>query len=583
MNNYKEKRVEILAVILLVLSMGLASVSVQEISAQESRTDIFLETLSLAEAKTKAKEWDEAALLWERVVELNPVEGRFRYRLATAFYNAKNYRKAIPAYEKAIEFGYGNPANNAYNVASCYALLGEKQQALEWLEKAVKMGFLDLEHAQKDSDLKILQDDPRFQKLLGITDTSKMSREEGWRSDLQFLVREINRRRYGSFGAQAEKEFDADVRKLHDAIPGLTDEQINVGIMKLLVRVGDGHTGFLGVREFTAKPTLTLPLKFYLFEEGMFIIAADPKYKDLLGAEILRFEDHAIAEIVQKLDTVISRDNAIWIKQVAPYRMRYLSLMHALGLISDEKKTSLRVRTIDGKESTIVVEGETGQTFIWNTLPNPETWINLPQTLAAPMPLYLKKVGTNYWFEYLADSKTVYFQFNRIRNDKQENFADFSERLFKFVNDNDVEKLIIDLRWNNGGNTGLLPPLIHGLIKNEKINKQGKLFVIIGRRTFSAAQNAATFIEKDTNARFVGEPTGASPNFVGEEEPFVLPYSKILVNVSNLYWQSSTPTDRRTWIAPLIYVPPTFRAYRENLDPALEAIINYRQIRSKNQ
>jgi hypothetical protein len=191
------------------------------------------------------------------------------------------------------------------------------------------------------------------------------------------------------------------------------------------------------------------------------------------------------------------------------------------------------------------------------------------------VPLYLKNPGAPYWFEYLADNKTVYCQFNSVRNDPKETLAAFSERLFKFVNENDVKKLVIDLRWNNGGNTFLLPPLVHGLIKNEKINQRGHLFVIIGRRVFSAAQNAATFFERDTNATFVGEPTGSSPNFVGEEDPFILPYSKIAANVSDLLWQSAYPQDRRTWIAPQIYLPPTFKAYSTNRDTALEAILAY--------
>jgi hypothetical protein len=132
------------------------------------------------------------------------------------------------------------------------------------------------------------------------------------------------------------------------------------------------------------------------------------------------------------------------------------------------------------------------------------------------------------------------------------------------------------MRWNNGGNTFLSRPLLYGLIKSDKVNKQGKLFVIIGRRTFSAAQNTSTFFERHTNAIFVGEPTGSSPNFVGEETPFTLPYSKITVNVSDLYWQSSWPQDYRTWIAPQIYAPPTFAAYHANRDPAMEAIMLYK-------
>ncbi len=184
-------------------------------------------------------------------------------------------------------------------------------------------------------------------------------------------------------------------------------------------------------------------------------------------------------------------------------------------------------------------------------------------------------MGTNYWFEYLPAHKTVYCQFNTVRNEQKESLAAFAARLFKFSHENAVEKLVIDLRWNNGGNTALLPPLVQGLVRNEQLNQRGKLFVVIGRRVFSAGQNATTFVERHTNAIFVGEPTGSSPNFVGEEDSFVLPYSKIAVNVSDLLWASAYPQDKRTWIAPQIYLPPTFAAFRTNRDVALETILAY--------
>lgn len=55
--------------------------------------------------------------------------------------------------------------------------------------------------------------------------------------------------------------------------------------------------------------------------------------------------------------------------------------------------------------------------------------------------------------------------------------------------------------------------------------------------------------------------------------PFTLPHSKLKVNVSDLYWKSSIPMDRRTWLAPELYAPPTFEAFRANRDPAMEAIL----------
>ena len=92
-----------------------------------------------------------------------------------------------------------------------------------------------------------------------------------------------------------------------------------------------------------------------------------------------------------------------------------------------------------------------------------------------------------------------------------------------------------------------------------------------------AAQNTATFFERHTNATFVGEPTGSSPNFIGEETIFTLPYSKVLANVSDLYWQSAWPMDYRTCIAPHVYTPPTFTAFSAGRDPALEAIMSLKQ------
>ena len=276
---------------------------------------------------------------------------------------------------------------------------------------------------------------------------------------------------------------------------------------------------------------------------------------------------------MKALDPFVSRDNEMRPKQFTPVLMRFLALSNGIGLIPDAKKISMTVKDISGKTRTIDLSVDDAAPDVQRDLP--ANWTSFPQTLDSQLPLYLKNLNSTYWFEYLSDSKTVYFQYNNVINDKAESLAAFSERLFKFIAENPVEKLVIDMRWNSGGNTFLNQPLLLALIRNEKINQRGRLFVIIGRKTFSAAQNSATFFERFTNAIFVGEPSGSSPNFVGEETPFTLPYSKINVNISNLYWASSSPLDFRTWIAPTLYTPPTFEAYKVNRDPAMDAILAF--------
>jgi len=40
-----------------------------------------------------------------------------------------------------------------------------------------------------------------------------------------------------------------------------------------------------------------------------------------------------------------------------------------------------------------------------------------------------------------------------------------------------------------------------------------------------------------------------------------------------VYWESSWPEDFRKWIAPQIFVEPTFAAFRSSQDSAMDAIV----------
>ena len=52
-----------------------------------------------------------------------------------------------------------------------------------------------------------------------------------------------------------------------------------------------------------------------------------------------------------------------------------------------------------------------------------------------------------------------------------------------------------------------------------------------------------------------------------------LPYSRMSGSIASMGGGASA--DTRTWIAPPLYAPPSFEAYRARRDPALEAILAY--------
>ncbi|HHP7239953.1 hypothetical protein [Longibacter sp.] len=48
-------------------------------------------------------------------------------------------------------------------------------------------------------------------------------------------------------------------------------------------------------------------------------------------------------------------------------------------------------------------------------------------------------------------------------------------------------------------------------------------------------------LDRLTDARFVGEPTGGKPKTHGNESAVELPYSGLTAGLSTVYWQHSVP------------------------------------------
>lgn len=61
-----------------------------------------------------------------------------------------------------------NPTNAIahYNLACSYALKNETEKALSHLKQAFKLGYDDIDHTHKDSDLKNLHQLPEFKELI---------------------------------------------------------------------------------------------------------------------------------------------------------------------------------------------------------------------------------------------------------------------------------------------------------------------------------------------------------------------------------------------------------------------------------
>jgi len=138
-----------------------------------------------------------------------------------------------------------------------------------------------------------------------------------------------------------------------------------------------------------------------------------------------------------------------------------------------------------------------------------------------------------------------------------------------------ADKFVLDLRLNGGGDGSFNNEIMLPLIKS-KFDTPGHLYVLTGRRTWSAAQMLVTELMKYTTAIFVGEPTASHGNHFGDSYRIVMPNSGVTVRVSTLWHQYLDSRDKRLMIDPAIKAPLTFADYVVGRDPALLVVLDGR-------
>jgi hypothetical protein len=390
--------------------------------------------------------------------------------------------------------------------------------------------------------------------------------QAAWREDLQVMAEQMEARHPNLFWRVSEEDFRQAVNDLDAEIPYLTDNQIIIGLTRIVALI-DGHT-HLGLLQ----PEVgfgVYPLRLYWFNDGLFVVDAEDE--SIIGARLIEINGYEVEEINGRITPLVQHDNEMSILNLSPIFFTIPEVLQGLGIIEDVNQPNYLLERADGDRFTLnptPVETN-GQPF--------QEWfmVGLPQQ---SRPLYLQhRSDENFWYTFLPETRTLYIQYNRVQRQTASGLTllEFSREIETFIEENEVERVVLDLRHNPGGDNTTYGSFLSRLSDNTLINQPGKLFTIIGRQTFSAATNFATDLERRTETLFIGEPTGGSPNLYGDTVPIRLPNSQIVVQVSGRYWQKSDPNDTRPAIEPDIPVALSSEDFFSGRDPALEAILSY--------
>jgi len=390
------------------------------------------------------------------------------------------------------------------------------------------------------------------------------------------LTKRVEETHYAPWRNISRDDWNSEIARIEAAAPTMKDHEVIVALMQLVVRLGDGHSATRVPHE--GKLAFhTLPLRFYEFKDGVYVREADPAYAKLLGRRVVRIGATPIDQALDKVATTAQRDNQQQVRWITAANLSCVEILNALGIAKSLDAVDVTTADARGKETTVSVKAGPFPAMQHEYRVMPQGWVDLaPVTTASP--LWRRNPTQLFTADYLEDSKLVYANFRGVADTHDETLAQFGDRVMELAKSKNARALVIDVRTNTGGNNFLGRAFFEDILKSD-YNAADRLFVITGRETFSACQNFCNWLDRSTAAMFVGEPTGSRPNFVGEGNQIVLPYSGVIVNASSRLWQDSVSEDMRLWIAPELGAEMTFDDYRNNRDPAFDAIVEYLKTR----
>ena len=343
------------------------------------------------------------------------------------------------------------------------------------------------------------------------------------------------------------------------------NEACYVELLKYIAMLRDGHS--IVTADSRYKMFGYLPFRARWFAGELYVVRVAEKYKEILGAKIVRVNGLPISEVLAKLRYVVPNANDNRFKKYVGSYIHLPGLLYGLE-ITDEHNKALITFSKGGAPFQVTLEDmplaeEENTTFI-NYLDGKRG-----------LPWFLRDKESYYWFDFNETDSLFYLQYNRVGNMESESVREFAERMWAEVDTLKPKKFVIDLRYNGGGSFPYSMRFIQGILDRPEINQRGKLFVITGYDTFSAALEVVNQLEAKTQAIIVGESPCDYPSRPGDPETYKLPNNLVEIQLSSLYHPSVFPGDQRKKIRLDKRIPTKWAHYSRGRDPILAYINKY--------
>ena len=222
------------------------------------------------------------------------------------------------------------------------------------------------------------------------------ARDERWRADLDALVSRITSVHPNPYTRTSPESFQEQVQQLRERIPSLSDRQAVLGVSRILALLNDGHSTInltqtgTGIRRY--------PVVFRWFTDGLFVTTAPETKARLVGARVLAINGKPVEAVYEAIRPWISHDTESWYRYLTQNAFALHDLLVAAHVMPE------------GAALVLDAEAPDGQRFPEEIALSAVSIVEGPIVSRPNIPLYRRLPNQDYWFEWIADERTLYIQ-----------------------------------------------------------------------------------------------------------------------------------------------------------------------------
>ena len=255
------------------------------------------------------------------------------------------------------------------------------------------------------------------------------------------------------------------------------------------------------------------PLRLYEFADGVFVVDESGDL-GLVGSRLVAVAGMPIASVLDSSGRSFLTTTPSNLRGLAPHFVLVAEVLDGLGIVDGAGSASFTFERPGGERVEVTLDAALGAARTRAAFADP-LYGHYPSILpSAPRPLYLASSAKPLWARTLAEGAPSTSATTSVGSPTPA----LLRKIDRLVRGQSVRRVIVDVRLNGGGDNTTYGPLTDA-VRIAAGESAGRLYLLIGRATFSAAANFAAEIDRDTRAIFVGEPTGGGVETYGDSFP----------------------------------------------------------------